>query len=141
MRAPALLAALRALGALVELRGGRIRVSAPSGVLTSELRELVRAEKPALVEILMVETETPTPLRPYIAGSGCCEGGPIILKCKLCRQSSTYWRNNPDATTAPANRRIDALQERCTGCSQLFVDVTGRGCCLACAMPANKVVA
>jgi Protein of unknown function (DUF3631) len=29
-------------------------------------------------------------------GNRCCEGGPLQLRCKLCRQSPTYWQGRPN---------------------------------------------
>ena len=52
MSAAELLSRLRALGVQLRIDGGELRVSAPKGVLTAELREQLTAAKVELTELL-----------------------------------------------------------------------------------------
>jgi len=55
MTAREALAAVRQLGGNLSLANGRIRLDAPAGVMTPELREALAANKPELAEILETE--------------------------------------------------------------------------------------
>lgn len=62
--AAALLAELRAAGAIVQLDDGQLRVKAAAGVLTPSRKEAIRQQKEALLEILAVEEDEPAALDP-----------------------------------------------------------------------------
>ena len=81
MTAHQLLATLAAAGATVEIVEDRLRIDAPTGTLTPELRSVLLEQKPALIALLR-----PRPLHLLCAG---CKGffmhEPATL-CYWCRQ-------------------------------------------------------
>ena len=86
----ALLDVLEARGVRVGLRDGRLRLDAPRGVLTPELRSAVTAQRAALVALLsVVQPPTPTLAPTPVRGSG-----RPARPCYICR--TDRWWQRPD---------------------------------------------
>jgi len=86
----ALLDALEAHGVRVGLRDGRLRLDAPRGVLTPEMRAAVTAQQAALVALLAV-VQPPTPTR--VPAPVRVVGRPT-RPCYICR--TNRWWQRPD---------------------------------------------
>ena len=86
----ALLDALEARGVHVGLRDGRLRLDAPRGVLTPEMRAAVTARRAALVALLAVVPHPPS------APATALARGPsrATRPCYICR-TNRWWRR-PD---------------------------------------------
>ena len=106
MTAAELLAAVTALGATVEAVEDRLRIEAPPGVLTSELRSTLAEQKPALLALLR-EPQCVRPLHLLCVG---CKGYFMHEPASLC-----YWcRSKRDRR--PAGEPCDGCGEACDGC-------------------------
>ncbi len=106
MTAGDLLAALTALGATVQAVEDRLRIQAPPGALTPELRSALAEQKPALLDLLR-----PVPrLRPlHLLCAGCQRyfmHEPAML-CYWCR-SKRHRR--------PAGKPCEGCGEACEHC-------------------------
>lgn len=108
MTAPELLAALTALGARVQAVEDRLRIEAPPGALTPELRILLAEQKPALLTLL----REPLRLRPvHLLCAGCHSyfmHEPATF-CYWCR-SKRDWR-----TAGEPCKGCGEACERCLG--------------------------
>ena len=94
MTAPELLAALTALGATVRIVEDRLRVEAPAGTLTAEIRAALAEQKPALMALL----RNPPRARPlHLLCVGCASffmHEPATL-CYWCRQRRNHAPDGP----------------------------------------------
>jgi len=100
-----LLADLRARGVVVEARGDRLRLDAPAGVLTDELRDVVRAHKPRLLALL-----APPPARPVGAPvwpfdeQGCCTSPTPCRVVEVWTHRGEPWARTDQPFNYPARR-------------------------------------
>ena len=85
MTAADLLATLKTLGATVQAVDGRLRIEAPPGAITPELRAALSEQKPALLELLRPGPQV-VPLQLKCAG---CKGPFMAEPAILC-----YWCRN-----------------------------------------------
>ena len=106
MTACELLATLTALGATVRAREDRLRIEAPSGALTPELRSALAEQKPALLDLLR-EPPQVRPLHLLCAG---CKSFFMHEPATLC-----YWcRSKRDRR--PAGKPCSGCGEACERC-------------------------
>jgi hypothetical protein len=111
--APALLADIEARGARVTIRGDRLRVEAPRGVLTPSLRALLLEVKPALLGLLASRAPTTSTDSP--------------------RAPSGYAFPWPDLLVGLGVRRVQPF-DLCADCrSGTWVAYGARPLCLVCA--------
>ena len=101
MSASQLLATLTASGVTVEAVDDRLRIDAPQGTLTPELRSALVEQKPALLELLRIPGR-PRPLHLLCAG---CKGFFMHEPATLC-----YWCRQ--------KKNGKALGPPCPGCGE-----------------------
>ena len=106
MTAPDLLAALTALGATVQAVDDRLRIEAPAGALTPEIRSALTEQKPALLALL----REPPRLRPLHLLCAGCKGYFMHEPATFC-----YWcRSKRDSR--PAGEPCPGCGEACEEC-------------------------
>lgn len=87
MTAPDLLAALSAIGATVQAVEDRLRIEAPRGALTPELRAALAEQKPALLSLL----REPPRVRPNLCvGCGTVYFPEPARLCYACRRRRSH---------------------------------------------------
>ena len=101
MTASELLATLTALGATVRAVEDRLRIEAPSGALTPELRSALAEQKPALLALV----RDPPRVRPLQLLCVGCQGYFMHEPATFC-----YW--------CRAKRDRRPVGEPCTGCGE-----------------------
>ena len=102
MTAPELLAALTALGATMEAVEDRLRIEAPPGALTPELRSGLAEQKPALLDLLRPAPRL-CPLHLLCAG---CQRFFMHEPSTLC-----YWCRSQRDGLRLASRARDAARD------------------------------
>jgi hypothetical protein len=106
MTAPELLAALTALGATVQAVEDRLRIEAPPGALTPELRSALAEQKPALLTLL----SRPPRVRPLHLLCAGCQSYFMHEPATFC-----YWcRSKRDRR--PAGEPCHGCGEACEHC-------------------------
>ena len=123
MRAAAVLEVLRARGGVVTIDGDALRVRRCTGLLTPALKQLIAAEKVAILALLKAERaarEAPPPTRTDAAPCEAC-GSPTrwtwIDGREICRECLIQ-----DRTPL-----IGPSRHHCRGCSACDTEVTPRG--------------
>ena len=106
MTAPDLLAALSAIGATVQAVEDRLRIEAPRGALTPELRAALAEQKPALLSLLR-EPPRVHPLHLLCVG---CQGYFMHEPATFC-----YWCRQA-RSRANAGPPCDGCGETCGHC-------------------------
>jgi len=119
---------LHNLGVNLEIRGGRLRVDAPSTVMTDDLRQTIREHKGQIIELLSAEQSANTTKLPT-----------YIKHCKTC--NGTNWDHTGtfpngievwgcfDCSVSPARAHSDVCPE-CHG-PHIVTDMQGKYC-LSC---------
>jgi hypothetical protein len=107
MTAPELLAALTALGATVRAVDDRLRIEAPAGTLTPELRTALTERKPDLLALL---------------------GEPLVTRAHLCAGCSRFFFPEPARLCYWCRkRRSEApIGPPCDGCGEACEECLGR---------------
>ena len=127
MTAKAILKHLRSLGAGISVVEGRIRVEAPTGVLTPELKAALAENKPALLELLLAFTT------PVILGSN----GEDPLNYRF-DPFTGEWVYEPDWWKYPAQKReLCKGRTPCPNCGEtrFWVTVCHSEVCEKCHPP------
>ena len=110
MTAPELLAALTSVGATVQAVGDRLRIEAPPGALSPQLRSALAEQKPALLALL----REPPRLRPLHLLCAGCNSYFMHEPATLC-----YW------CRSKRDRRPDG--DPCKGCGEACEGCLGTG--------------